>query len=117
MILSMDHAEPVPEADLNKPESEVYYLLIHVVHKEASSTTRVRAVFDASARSSSGFALNDMFLVGPTIHPSLIDILLRSAPIVLHQPLMSQRCIDLLGLSNQIKSFTALSGILNLVNP
>ena len=100
VIVMMDHAEPVPEADLNKPESEVYYLLIHVVRKEASSTTRVRAVFDASARSSPWFALNDIFLVGPTIHPSLIDIHLRfRSHRVAHQPLMSQRCIDLLGLS------------------
>ncbi len=33
-------------------------------------------VFDASAKSSSGVSLNDL-LVGPTIHPPLIDVLLR----------------------------------------
>ena len=34
-------------------------------------------MFDASAKSSSGASLNDLFLVGPTIHPPLIDVLLR----------------------------------------
>ncbi len=53
---------------LNKPETEVYYLPIHVVHKKTSSTTKVRAVLDAS---SSGVSLT--FLVGTTIHPPLVD--------------------------------------------
>ena len=47
------------------------------VHKESSSTTKVRAVFDASMKTSSGVSLNDMLMVGPTVHPPLIDILLR----------------------------------------
>ena len=73
----MQHAEPVPTADLEKPESEVFYLPMHAVRKESSSTTKVRAVFDASAKSSTGVSLNDLLLVGPTVHPTLIDVLLR----------------------------------------
>ena len=72
-----NHAELVPLTDLEKPTSEVFYLPMHVVCKESSSTTEVRAVFDASAPSSSGVSLNDMLLVGPTIHPPLVDVLLR----------------------------------------
>ena len=34
-------------------------------------------MFDASAKSSTGVSLNDVLLVGPTIHPSLVDVLLR----------------------------------------
>lgn len=75
--LELNHAEPVPDQDFNKPVSEVYYLPIHVVRKETSSTTKVRAVFDASAKSSSGLSLNETFIVGPTVHPPLIDVLLR----------------------------------------
>ena len=71
------HAEPIPTSDLEKPVSEVYYLPMHVVRKESSSTTKVRAVFDASAPSSTGFSLNDTLLVGPTVHSSLTDVLLR----------------------------------------
>ena len=69
------HAEPVPAADLNKSEREVFYLPMHTVKKEYSTTTKIRAVFDASAKSSSGVSLNDLVLVGPTVHSLLIDVL------------------------------------------
>ena len=51
---------------------------MHAVKKESSTTTKIRAVFDASAKSSSNVSLNDIILlVGPTIHSSLIEVLLR----------------------------------------
>ena len=71
------HAELVPTSDLAKTVSEVFYLPIQVVRKESSSTTKLRAVFDASAPSSTGMSLNDTLLVGPTVHSSLSDVLLR----------------------------------------
>ena len=73
----MKHAEPVPVEDLQKAPKEVFYLPMHAVRKEHSTTTKIRAVFDASAKSASGTSLNDLLLVGPTIHPPLIDVLLR----------------------------------------
>ena len=75
--LEMQHAELVPVADLQKSPQEVFYLPMHAVRKEHSTTTKLRAVFDASAKSSTGVSLNDTLLVGPTVHPSLIDVLLR----------------------------------------
>ena len=48
---------------------------MHAVIKASSTTTKVRAVFDA--KSSSGVSLNDQLLVGPTVHTSLVDILLQ----------------------------------------
>ena len=50
---------------------------MHAVKKESSTTTKIRAVFDASAKSSSGVSLNDLLLVGPTVHSSLVDVLPR----------------------------------------
>ena len=50
---------------------------MHAVYKASSMTTKVRAVFDASAKSSTGISLNNTLLVGPTVHPLLIDVLLR----------------------------------------
>ena len=73
----MGHAEAVPIADLQKSPKEVFYLPMHVVRKEQSTTTKVRAVFDASAKSSTGISLNDTLLVGPTVHAPLLDVLLR----------------------------------------
>ena len=73
----MGHAEAVPVADLQKPSREVFYLPMHAVRKEHSTTTKIRAVFDASAKSSTGISLNDTLLVGPTVHSSLLDVLLK----------------------------------------
>ena len=72
-----NHAEPVPPQDLSKPCHEVYYLPMHAVHKTTSTTTKLRVVFDASAKSSTGVSLNDQLLVGPTVHAPLTDVLLR----------------------------------------
>ena len=50
---------------------------MHVVLKESNTTMILRTVFDASAKSSSGSSLKDTLLVGPTVHSSLVDVLLR----------------------------------------
>ena len=88
------HAELVPLDDLEKSSQDVFYLPMHAVKKEKSSqdvfylpmhavkkesstTTKIRAVFDASAKFSTGVSLNNILLVGPTIHPPLLDVLLR----------------------------------------
>ena len=74
---TMGHAEPVPTVDLEKPPHSVFYLPMHAVRKQSSTTTKVRAVFDASAKMSTGVCLNDTLPVGPTMHSSLVDVLLR----------------------------------------
>ena len=45
--------------------------------KSSLLLTKVRAVFDASAKSTTNVSLNDTLLVGPTIHPPLIHVHLR----------------------------------------
>ncbi|XP_055644163.1 uncharacterized protein LOC129780182 [Toxorhynchites rutilus septentrionalis] len=55
----------------------ICYLPHHPVVKESSTTTKVRGVFDASAKTSSGYSLNDAFLVGPVIQDELYAIVLR----------------------------------------
>ena len=59
------------------PPSQSYYMPVHSVHKESSSSTKIRAVFDASAPSASGVSLNDLLAVGPTLQPTLEQTLLR----------------------------------------
>ena len=46
-----NHAELVPTNDLEKLASEVFYLCMHPVFKETSTTTKVHPVFDASGPS------------------------------------------------------------------
>ena len=74
---TLGHAEEVPCIDLQKSPQHVFYMPMHAVRKESSSTTKTRVVFDASAKSTSGVSLNDMLMVGPNIHPPLFDVLLR----------------------------------------
>ncbi|XP_076661018.1 uncharacterized protein LOC143364711 [Halictus rubicundus] len=57
--------------------SEGFYLPHHAVIKPSSSTTKVRVVFDGSAKSSTGISLNDTLLTGPTIQDDLFCHLLR----------------------------------------
>lgn len=54
-----------------------YYLPHHPVIKEASSTTKIRPVFDGSAKSNNGRSLNDLLFVGATIQPDLFTHLIR----------------------------------------
>ncbi|XP_072403050.1 uncharacterized protein [Diabrotica undecimpunctata] len=54
-----------------------FFLPHHRVLKEDSLTTKLRVVFDGSCSSSSGWSLNDIQMVGPTIQNDLFHILLR----------------------------------------
>ena len=71
------HSERVPGAELGKPATEVYYLPMHGVVKDSSTTTKLRVVFDASARSSSGVSLNDQLLPGPNLYPHLSNTVMH----------------------------------------
>lgn len=62
---------------INDESNDGYYMPHHAVIKMSSNTTKVRVVFDASAKSSKGFSLNESLLVGPTIQPKLFNHLLR----------------------------------------
>ncbi|XP_047994669.1 uncharacterized protein LOC125232886 [Leguminivora glycinivorella] len=53
-----------------------YFLPHHGILRD-STTTKLRAVFDASAATTSGKSLNDIQLVGPRIQDDLFAILLR----------------------------------------
>ena len=50
---------------------------MHGVTKSSSSTTKLRVVFDASAKTTNGLSFNDILFTGPTLYPSLEAILIR----------------------------------------
>ncbi|XP_033221053.1 uncharacterized protein LOC117175454 [Belonocnema kinseyi] len=54
-----------------------FYLPHHAVVKSDSLTTKIRVVFDGSAKTSSGISLNDSLMVGPTIQDDLFSLLTR----------------------------------------
>ncbi|XP_062541721.1 uncharacterized protein LOC134209722 [Armigeres subalbatus] len=73
--LQLGHMRKVEEDP--KPTKRCFLPFSPVV-KEASTTTKVRVVFDASCKTASGLALNEVLLVGPVIQQSLRSIILRS---------------------------------------
>jgi len=60
-----------------EPSGQCYFLPHHGVLKESSSTTKLRTVFDASSRTSSGVSLNDILLTGRKLQIDICDILLQ----------------------------------------
>ncbi|XP_053682608.1 uncharacterized protein LOC128733054 [Sabethes cyaneus] len=73
--ISLEHMRAIPEDHLDGPEA--FYLPHHPVIKTSSTTTKVRVVFDGSARSKSGHSLNDALLVGPVVQDELLSNILR----------------------------------------
>ena len=100
----MDHAELVPTDDMQKPSHQVSICQCTLYTRKAAPQQR----FDASAKSSTGVSLNDTLMVGPTVHPPLIDVLIRFCQHrMLSQP-MSARCIELLNWNPMIVISTDL---------
>lgn len=53
------------------------YLPHHAVIKESSTSTKLRVVFDASRKTTSGNSLNEMLISGPTIQNDIVTILIN----------------------------------------
>lgn len=75
--ISLNHMTVVNEHENVLSRNPTYYMPHHCVVKNSSTTTKVRVVFDASAKTSSGISLNDVLKVGPTIQDDLFSIILR----------------------------------------
>ncbi|XP_062701167.1 uncharacterized protein LOC134285118 [Aedes albopictus] len=76
--LDLDHMRLVGTVkDVQDDERTVCYLPHHPVFKESSSTTKVRVVFDGSAKTTTGCSLNEALLTGPVIQDDLIDLMIR----------------------------------------
>ena len=71
----LGHMKQIP--DNYKPVSTVYHIPHHAVHKEDSTTTKLRVVFNASTKGPNGFSLNDLLLVGPVVQDDIISLLMR----------------------------------------
>ena len=68
------------DVDLNAPTvvSKTHYLPHHPVIRDDKDTTRVRIVFDASAKvTQNSPSLNNVLHVGPSLIPKIVDILIR----------------------------------------
>ena len=73
----LGHMEEIPSDEVDKPDSEHFYLSHHCVVKESSTTSKYRVVFNGSAFSTSGLSLNDVLMIGPQLQDNIFDILVR----------------------------------------
>lgn len=62
---------------LESAKHKGYFMPHHAVVKESSETTKLRVVFDASAKTSSGISLNNCLKVGPTLQQDIFSIIVR----------------------------------------
>ena len=67
----------VVEVTEKDSSNKVHYLPHHPHVREASSTTKIRPVFNASCKGGNGVSLNDCLESGPNLNPNIVDVLLR----------------------------------------
>ncbi|KAJ8035376.1 hypothetical protein HOLleu_22587 [Holothuria leucospilota] len=78
-LVEMDESgviEEVPNSELVSPYP-TYYMPHRPVVRDSSVSTKVRPVFDASAKGVNGVSLNDCLDEGPCLLPDLVSILIR----------------------------------------
>ncbi|XP_054706658.1 uncharacterized protein LOC129216470 [Uloborus diversus] len=73
--IALNHMELVPENE--KLNSKSFYMPHHGVIREQSTTTKLRVVFDASAKSSENISLNDILHKGPKLQLDLSFVLMN----------------------------------------
>lgn len=75
--IELKHAKVVPLSQVTNDQKLRYFFPHHAVVREDKSTTKLRVVFDGSARTTSGLSLNDIMWKGYQVQPNLFDILCR----------------------------------------
>ncbi|UYV82438.1 hypothetical protein LAZ67_21002170, partial [Cordylochernes scorpioides] len=75
--LNLGHMEVINEIEPEQLSHQVYYMPYHAVLRDQSTTTKLRVVFDASARTSTGLSLNDLLYCGPKLQEDIFNILIK----------------------------------------
>lgn len=73
--LDSGHMSPVTLPDY--PKSTPYYIPHHPVHRADDPPTKIRVVFNASCRTSSGKSLNEILLTGPKLQADISALITR----------------------------------------
>lgn len=80
IVRQMDEQEAngiIEEVKNDEPGTVLFYIPYQTVTNESSNTTKVRIVYDASAKLRGKLSLNEAIYQGPTLIPDLLGILLR----------------------------------------
>jgi len=72
--IRLGHMEEVPFTMI---EDTHYFLPHHCVLKPESTTTKLRVVFDGSAKTTTNLSLNDVLATGPATQGDVFTVLLR----------------------------------------
>ncbi|XP_055844957.1 uncharacterized protein LOC129911250 [Episyrphus balteatus] len=75
--IGLGHMIRIPRDEIKCSNGRCFYLPHHAVLKPDSSSTKLRVVFDGSAKDSTGNSLNNALLIGPPIQRDLIGVCLR----------------------------------------
>ncbi|XP_075147221.1 uncharacterized protein LOC142221389 [Haematobia irritans] len=76
--IELDHMEPTTSKEIfHSSRYKSYYLPHHAVVKSERVSTKVRVVFNASKKSSTGISLNDILHTGPILQNDLMNVILR----------------------------------------
>ncbi|XP_037961465.2 uncharacterized protein LOC119690459 [Plutella xylostella] len=70
--IDMNHMKKIE----NEEDNKLIYLPHHAVIRDDKDTTKVRVVFDASAKGSNGRSLNETMMVGPVLQPDLRSLII-----------------------------------------
>lgn len=74
---NLGHMTLSTKTNIQSTEHPQVFLPHHPIIRNESSTTKIRVVFDASAKTSTNISLNETLMVGPTIQDDLRRILMR----------------------------------------
>ena len=74
-FIDLGHLEKVPERELET--KTCCYLPHRCVLKSDSTTTKLRVVIDATAKTTTGISSNECLMVGPKVQDDIFDILIR----------------------------------------
>ncbi|XP_065362021.1 uncharacterized protein LOC135955595 [Calliphora vicina] len=76
--LALGHMEETSSQEhMSQNKCNSFYLPHHAVVRPEHKTTKVRVVFNASRKTKSQFALNDVLYTGPTLQNDLITVILN----------------------------------------
>ena len=73
----LGHMERVPPSECGESIGKINYLPHHFVLREESTTTKLRAVFVGSAKTTSGLPLHACLMIGATVQDDVFTHLLR----------------------------------------
>lgn len=74
---AMGHMDKIPISEIDISWNQFFHLPHQSVHKESSTRTNLRVLFDGSAKTNTGPSLNDNLFSGSTIQQTLHQIITR----------------------------------------